>query len=163
MEGGPDAPPGWWDEEAAAEAQRLGTEAAGDGTESAGRSEPVALVAGGAEDGGVEEGEAEEEAADPYARTEWTEADLVGSEWKMGIMWEFEALEKDPKPQETWIRFKADGELEWGINARGTYSLDGQFLSFTRDFAFGWGGKRLFACKLSRVANEVRLRRPACG
>jgi hypothetical protein len=46
-------------------------------------------------------------------------------------------------------------ELEWGVNAKGTWDLDGQFLSFSRDFAFGWGGKRLFAAKLTQKQNEV--------
>jgi len=35
--------------------------------------------------------------------------------------------------------------------------MSGPYLSFSRDFKFGWGGKRLFAAKLSRKQNEVFL------
>lgn len=52
-------------------------------------------------------------------------------------------------------RARLQFELEWGVNARGTWDLDGQFLSFSRDFALGWGGKRLFAAKLTQKQNEV--------
>lgn len=65
------------------------------------------------------EGEgAEEEMMESSARTVWTKEELVGSEWKIGIMWEGKS-----KPQETWIRFKEGvSEIRYcGILA----SLDG--------------------------------------
>jgi hypothetical protein len=48
--------------------------------------------------------------------------------------------------------------VEWGLNARGTWELSGgQYLSFSRDFALGWGGKRIFGARLSRKQNEVKV------
>jgi hypothetical protein len=93
------------------------------------------------------------------SRGDWSCADIEGSEWKMAIQW-FDD-DGNPKgnesPQETWVRFKKDFEAEWGVGARGLWSLDGEFLSVSRDFVLGWGGKRIFSCKLSRKQNEAFL------
>jgi hypothetical protein len=64
-----------------------------------------ATAAATAEAAGALESEEEEveEKGDPNARSVWSKADLVGSEWKIGILWG-----ESTKPQETWIRFKED-------------------------------------------------------
>ena len=60
--------------------------------------EVLADTNGGAE--ALEEVE-DEEIVESNARTVWSKEEIVGSEWKIGIMWE-----GNSKPQETWIRFK---------------------------------------------------------
>jgi len=98
-------------------------------------------------------------AEDPDSRTAWSDADIAGSEWKIAIQW----FDDDGLPkrggelQETWLRFKEDYVVEWGIGATGVWSLDGQFLSISRDFALGWGGKRILSCKLAQKQNEAYI------
>mmetsp|Transcript_84456 Transcript_84456/g.169027 ORF Transcript_84456/g.169027 Transcript_84456/m.169027 type:complete len:349 (-) Transcript_84456:214-1260(-) len=99
-----------------------------------------------------EDGVAADDDGSEEDRSRWSKEDFIKSEWKIAIMWE-----GSNKPQETWIRFVDDFELEWGLNAKGTWEMSGQFLSFSRDFAFGIGGKRIFGAKLSRKQNEVYI------
>ena len=98
-----------------------------------------------------------EVAGDDNIRTSWTTSDIVDSEWRIGIQWfDYDGKAKGiGEPTVTWFRLKENFEVEWGFNARGIWNLDGQYLSRTREFMFGWGGKRIFSCKLSQGQNEV--------
>mmetsp|Transcript_30497 Transcript_30497/g.68390 ORF Transcript_30497/g.68390 Transcript_30497/m.68390 type:complete len:316 (+) Transcript_30497:61-1008(+) len=127
--------PDWWTEDAQAKAADLAAQQA-------------AEVAG-------EESEASEVGLapdDPNARSGWSKEDFIKTEWKIAIQWE-----DSKKITETWIRFVDDFELEWGLNAKGSWGLEGQYLTFSRDFSFGWGGKRIYGAKLTRKQNEVYI------
>ena len=91
----------------------------------------------------------EEDLAGPAAT--YRESDFSGSEWKVGVLWR----DKE-KIDVTWIRCKEDGSSEWGWGARGKWRLeDSSFLTFTREFALGWNGKRLFSARVGKDANFV--------
>ena len=92
----------------------------------------------------------QEDVAGP-AEVTYREADFVGSEWKIGVLWR----DKE-KIDVTWVRCKEDGNSEWGWGANGKWRLeDGSFLTFTRDFPLGWNGKRLFSARVGADGNFV--------
>ena len=92
----------------------------------------------------------QEDVAGPAERT-YTAADFVKSEWKVGVLWR-----NKKEIEETWIRCKEDGESEWGWGASGKWRIEeGSFVTFTRDYALGWNGRRLFSAKIGDDPNFV--------
>ena len=74
-----------------------------------------------------------------------TEADLYGSEWRVGTCWD----NKQNKIDETWTRLETKGDKNvavWGDNSEGTWSLDvaSQFLTISKNYLWGkliWAGQ----------------------
>ena len=94
----------------------------------------------------------EEEAEEPPPAVRFADADILGSEWKIGILWNDRS-----KLDVTWVRCKEAKEVQWGFRAKGKWTLeDGLFLTFSRDFFGGWHGKRLFSGKLTDDGNFIQ-------
>ena len=74
-----------------------------------------------------------------------TEADLFGSEWRVGTCWD----NKQNKIDETWTRLETKGDKNvavWGDNSEGTWSFDvaSQFLTISKNYVWGkniWAGQ----------------------
>ena len=84
--------------------------------------------------------------------TVYAPQDFAGSEWKVGIVWNGRE-----DVEVTWARVSDDGEgtVQWGFGAAGQVRVDdGAFVTLTRDFPLGWGGKRLFS---ARIDSDVYL------
>ena len=75
--------------------------------------EAQGVVAGAA--GGETEEATSETKVDKYFRKE----DVVGSEWKVGLLWKG----KD-QADVTWARCEEDGSVTWGFGARGKWRVD---------------------------------------
>lgn len=77
-------------------------------------------------------------------------SDLIGSEWKIGILWR-----DSTKVDVSWFRLKDEGVVEWGFtDTPGIWGLEqGQYITVSREFApFSWAGKRLFCAGLESPA-----------
>lgn len=74
-----------------------------------------------------------------------TEADLFGSEWRVGTCWD----NNQNKIEETWTRLEAKDDKNvavWGDNSEGTWSFDvaSQFLTISKNYVWGkriWAGQ----------------------
>lgn len=111
---------------------------ASSGNSSAGTAAPIVASETSSEE--------EEDDDDEYEFIEYemlTEEDYLGSEWRIGTLWENNAN----NIKETWVRLKIKGDknfAEWGDDCQGTWSLDAasQFLTISKNF---YWGKRIWA------------------
>jgi len=76
------------------------------------------------------------------------ESDFIGSEWKVGTVWN----DKTKQIKETWARLIIDEKSDtnivvWGDGAKGKWNFDlaSQFLSMSKDSFGGWFGKKIWA------------------